>query len=183
MTSPSFPDRVVHTASANRGIAGERIDTGTLRDGGDYLIQVTGFNGASSVNPYTLRIATKAGLALPACSVRTFPSAGQGILGTTPPVNSLPAGVTTLFLWNQEWFGDTYGSAAASDVLSAMNTVAARADLGVVGAVIPVEGAVASAYSDWASNRCDPGAANAVASAIGNLVDSYRAIETPRSRT
>ena len=77
---------------------------------------------------------------------------------------------------NKERLGDLYGAAAANDVMSSLSTLAARADLGVRGAVLPVDGnpAVSTAFAAWDANPCSPVTANDVVAAINAVVDGYR---------
>ncbi len=109
------------------------------------------------------------------CSPRTFPFAGQGTAG------AIPAGynpnLNTIFLVDAKRIGDTYGAASEQSVLSALNTLAGRTDLGVSGAVVPVEGnaAVQTAYTAWDANPCNPALANDVVTGIGSVIDSIRA--------
>jgi hypothetical protein len=62
--------------------------------------------------------------------------------------------------------------------MAALNTLAGRADLGVRGAVVPVEGypEVAEAYAAWdEDNPCSPLLANGVAAAIAARTNEIRA--------
>ena len=75
---------------------------------------------------------------------------------------------------NRERLGDTFGPTAADDVITALETLAARPD--VNGVVIPVEGdaSVAAAYTAWDANPCASDRANKVVSAITRLVMGVR---------
>ncbi|MHB8684691.1 MAG: dockerin type I domain-containing protein [Dehalococcoidia bacterium] len=160
--------------SANRGTSNDRVSTTSLNDSGYFTIEVAGYNGAFGNGPYVLREKVSPPPIPPQCPPRVMPFAGQGVAGVAPV--SLPASVNTLFLVNEKRLGDLYGAAKAASVVSALNTLAGRGDLGVTGAVIPVEGnaAVASAYAGWDANPCSPTGANAVVTAINAMVDGYR---------
>jgi hypothetical protein len=156
-------------ASTRRGTATETVKLTSRGQGGNYTLQITGYNGASSGAPYLLRVRQTLPPGAGACPARSFAFAGQGTNGTA---SAIPANVRTVFLVNQKRLGDTYGAAAATSVMTRLNSLAARAD--VVGAILPVEtnAAVAAAYSNWDSAPCDVTAPNAVVSAINNLVDA-----------
>ena len=134
--------------------------------GGFATIAVFGYNGASSPQPYSLRITTQAPPSLN-CSPRTLTG---GTAGTVPPDSSLPSNLNTLILVNEKRIGATYGAAAETSVISSLTHLAGDASLGVSGAVIPVEGLAQSQYNTWDANPCNVNAANAVANAIANKI-------------
>jgi ABC-type transport system substrate-binding protein len=160
--------------SANRGAADETVEA-TSTGTGTYTIQVTGYNGQTSDLPYTIRIQEDPPVPPPACTARVFPHAGEGTARALPA--SYSPNVNTLFLVDAKRIGDTYGAAAETSVMNGLAALAARTDLGVSGAVVPVEGSttVASAYGAWDANPCSPELANAVVSGIGTLIDNVRA--------
>ncbi|MGH8952790.1 MAG: choice-of-anchor Q domain-containing protein [Acidimicrobiia bacterium] len=164
-------DLPVVALSTNRGDSNEQVKTSPVARSGDYVIQVSGYNGATSTDPYTLRLSVDPGTGGDACTA--LPPTG-GTPGSLP--GSLPSGVNTLFLVNQQRYEATHGVAALADLLGALGSVADQPDLGVIGAVIPVEGdaAVAAVYSSLDAEPCSVEAANNVASAIAGLVDGYR---------
>ncbi len=164
-------DLPVVALSTNRGDSNEQVKTSPVARSGDYVIQVSGYNGATSTDPYTLRLSVEPGTGGDACTA--IPPTG-GTPGSLP--GSLPSGVNTLFLVNQQRYEATHGVAALADLLGALGSVADQPDLGVIGAVIPVEGdaAVAAVYSSLDAEPCSVEAANNVASAIAGLVDGYR---------
>jgi len=155
--------------SSNRGTDDE--DVGMVSPGGSGFayVAVFGYNGASSPQPYTLRVTTRAPQTL-TCPARNFPAAGQGTAGSLP---TLAANVNTLFLVNEQRIGDTYGAAAETGLVAKLGELAGRADLGISGAVVPVE-SIAS-YTAWDANPCDVDAANTVANAIADYVDTAKA--------
>jgi CSLREA domain-containing protein len=160
--------------SANRGTDDEDVGMVSPGGGGYAYIAVFGYNGASSPDPYTLRVTTKAPQTV-SCPARTFGFAGQGTAGTVPSLASLPANLNTLILVNEKRIGDTYGVGEEANVVSSLTRLAGDNGLGVSGAVIPVEGLAQSQYDAWDANPCDSGAANAVANAIADEVDQVKA--------
>jgi hypothetical protein len=166
---PGIP---VVQVSPNRGKDDE--DVGMVSPGGSgyALIGVFGYNGASSPEPYSLRVTTQAPTAL-TCPPRSFTNhGGEGTSGTLP---SLPSDLNTLVLVNEQRIGDTYGAAAESDVVAALTRFAGDRSLGVSGAVIPVEGLAQAQYDTWDANPCDVSAANAVANAIADEIAQVQA--------
>ncbi len=155
-----------------RGTDPEDVSAISLGGGGYYVLQVSGYNDASSPRPYTLRVTTAAPHDLGPCAPRSFPHAA-GAPGT-PAV--IPANVNTLFLVNTLRLGRTYGAGLASDVLASLAAVAGQNALGVAGAVVSVEayGDNAARYAAWDANPCAPELANAVASGIAATVNSIR---------
>jgi uncharacterized protein YjbI with pentapeptide repeats len=160
--------------SDQRGESDESVASLSLGDGGYYTLEVAGYNGASGSDPYVLRVKVTPPPQVPVCAARTFPHAGEGTIGVKPA--SIASNVNTLFIVDKKRIGDLYGASAANGVMSSLTTLAGRSDLGVVGAVIPVDGDsnVASQFAAWDANPCSPVAANDVVAAINALVDAYR---------
>ena len=164
----------VVAVAANRGTRSEKIETGTLV-AGTYTLQVSGYNGAFSSEPYVLRQHLTHGIVPPACTARPllFPA------GPTVPLadpSTYPNDLNTIFLVAPERFSRTFGTDRTDPVLADINTVS---DMGpdVVGATVPVDSdpQVAAAYAAWAANRCSPLLAQKVADSISALVDRIRA--------
>ena len=163
---------VIRATSDNRGSADEEVNLVSQGESGQYIVQVSDYEGDSPL-PYMLEVEVEGPPNLGACAApRSFPAefAGQGVIGTMP---TIPANVNTLILVNQQRLGRTYGNAAATNVMNSLNQLAGRADLGIVGAVIPVDSSLAirNAYDAWDGNPCSPEAANNIVQQIGQLVD------------
>jgi Tol biopolymer transport system component len=162
----------VGSTSANRGTgvneAGGIITTG---QGGYATIGVSGYNGATSKQPFVLRVQETPPPALPNCPARTFPFAASGP-GSLP--SSLPTSTKTLFIVDKQRLTALYGSTAVTNLLNSLNTLATRAE--VSGTVLFVDGdqGVRSAYSAWDAAPCDTTARNSVVRAINDVVASYR---------
>ena len=166
-----FPGLSVHTISTNRALGDELFKTEPVSRGGDYYIRIVGYNGASSIDPYTARFRVIPGPTPRVCQANPLVGGTPGVLPA-----SLPANVNTLFLWNQQRFEVAHPGRSAQ-VLTAMQALTNQPSLGVIGAIVPVEGDpdVAAAYSAWNGDPCNVDAANAVASEVGALIDGYRA--------
>jgi Tol biopolymer transport system component len=162
-------------SSADSAGVPESVSLTSTSAEGSYLIQVGGFNQQTSNLPYTLRIEVDPPAGQPAPVPRVFPHAGEGTAGTLP--TTFDKYLNTLFLVDAQRIGDTYGAAAESNVMDALNALASRTDLGVNGAVVPVEGdpTVAAAYKAWDADPYSPDLANGVVRAIGALIDGIHA--------
>jgi len=154
-----------------------------------YTVQVSGYNGASSDEPYAMRIKIGNEPPAPLCSPPAFAGALSGIpVGT---LTHLPSGVAmsevnTLFLVNLRRTEAAYGDDPSGEPWSetllqalidpAGGGLASRSDLGVTGAVIDVDGnaTVRGAYEAWDANPCAPNSANQVVTSIISVVDALR---------
>ena len=125
--------------SANRGAAQESLAY-TVPDGvqsGPTTIVVSGYNDSHDpANPYALLVSVTPPAAPLSCAAPSFPSQGQGAPGAT--VTSLPAGTQTVILTDKKRLGDLYGATAATNVMTKLQTLAARSD--VQGVVDPRRG-------------------------------------------
>ena len=157
--------------SANRGLEDDAVVAISGGGTGNYLIQVTPYNGASSDEPYVLRVEVEPPrLNLDAAAV-------PGTTGTAGTIQPLPTGANTLFLWNQSQLTRLYDATAASNVLAAMQTTQTQlTTLGFRSAIVSVDanGGVQGAYAAWNADPGDPNKANAVVRAINAVVDGLR---------
>ncbi len=166
------PGTTLRATSDNRGTANEHLELISFGEGGFYTVRIDPYEDAESPEPYMLRVSQEPPPTLPACAPRDFGvHAGEGVPGSSA---TIPPGVNTLFLVNQQRLGDTYGETAATSVVNSLGTLAARTDLGVTSAVVSVESdaAVAAAYAAWDLNPCSPRLAQDVALAISRLLDT-----------
>jgi parallel beta-helix repeat protein len=169
---PGIP---VVQVSANRGTDDE--DVGMVSPGGSgyVTIAVFGYNGAFSPHPFTLRVTATPPPATETCTREEFPDAGEGTtLDSLPDPSSLPSNLNTIILVDEKRLGDTYGSTDEANAVAKLHDLAGDGSLGVSGVVVPVETitGVQGLYDQWDSNPCNPDAANAVANAIANEVDT-----------
>ena len=146
----------------------------TSGQSGYATIGVSGYNGATSNQPFVLRVQETPPPALPACPARTFPNGAPASFtpGTLP--SSLPTSRKTLFIVDKQRLTAMYGATAVTNLLNSLNTLAARTE--VSGTILSVDGnaAVRSAYSAWDATPCNTTARNNVVTAINNVVASYR---------
>ena len=166
--------------SDNRGTEAEDVGMVSPGGGGVVTIAVYGYNGAFSPDAYTLRVRETPPQPTQVCPARSFQykntaAAGQTIDSLQANLASIPANVNTIVLVNEKRLGDTYGYGAEQTTVAALDHFAAHDQaLGVSGVVVPVEqiAGVQGLYDTWDGNPCDPNAANAVANAIADEVDS-----------
>jgi uncharacterized protein YjbI with pentapeptide repeats len=142
---------------------------------GTYIVQVSGYNGASSSQPYLLQANILGGQTAPSCpgGIPYLNSLGAPASG---PV-AVPSGANTLFLVDTQRLSAAFGETAESQIMSQLQDVASDSSAGVVGAVIPVDAytTVQDAYATWNTDPCSVDAANAVVAAISSVVDQIRA--------
>ena len=176
--APGLP---VYGVSTLRGTQDD--DVAVISDGGQpgdvYTVQVSGFNGASSDQPYMLRAETIPPPAAPACVPRSFTGTGTVAPAlVTTAAGQAAADVNTLFIVDDQQFGNAYGAAGASVVtkLNAAATLTGFANAGFPSAVVHVDANtnVSSAYAAWNACPADPTKANGVVSSIGSVIDSVR---------
>ena len=168
---PIDPTLPLLGVSALRGLETDVVNVISDGAGETYTVQVDGFNGASSDRPYMLRATATRPPDQPACAPRSFP---QGSFVGDPIATPAEADVNTVFVVSQRQLERTYG-ASADLALQAINTKrpAYRA-AGFPSAILNVDASAGAAYADW--NACPTSAlkANAVVSAIGTALKTFR---------
>jgi choice-of-anchor C domain-containing protein len=147
---------------------------------GTYIVQVSGYNGAFSSQPYLLRANLLGGATAPTCPGIGARNPAIPYLNSLPvpaagPV-SIPSGVNTLFLVDTQRLAAAFPSGEPT-IMSDLEGVASDSAAGVNGAVIPVDAypSVQAAYTIWNENPCSVDAANGVVAAIAAVVDQVRA--------
>ncbi len=169
------PGYQTYAVSDNRGTQDETIQTQPL-DAGTYLVQVTGYNGASSPAPYLLRATLLPTGQATSCPAIDYPNP----MPAPGSSDVVPDNANTLFLVDTQHLSAAYGAEAEQQVWNALGALAGDAGDGVVGARIAVDAdpEVESAYSNWndgpGANPCNVATANSVEAAIGNEVDQLR---------
>jgi hypothetical protein len=168
--------------SAQRSNTDEEIDTGTLVPGGNYYIEVAGYNGSWSTQPYALRMSLDT-TTPPPCApvVRNYADAGP-LPDSSTPTNadgSTPS-PHVLIIVPQHHLYQSYGSSV--DQLTDGGSKSVQALAQQVGATIlaidnpnsPADAPTVAAYNNWDQNHCDPNAANQVVHAIAQQIDAAR---------
>ena len=142
-------------------------------------MQITAYNGATSVEPYMVRVETEAPRLAPNCQARFSdlePAFAPPRPGVVPA--SIPADTDTLFLANGPQLAKA-GGAGVLDWFSTANTNLSRLrQTGHPGALVRLEDdpAVALAYTEWNRQPCSTSRANAVVRAITDVVRSIRTV-------
>jgi choice-of-anchor C domain-containing protein len=155
---------------------------------GTYIVQVSGYNGAFSSQPYLLQANMLGGETAPSCpdGISYLSDLTSGTEATPPSDldTNIPSNVNTLFLVNTQRLEAAFGNAfddsadpSQQTIVTDLNEIAADTQAGVVGAVIPVDSyqSVQTAYASWNANPCSVEAANGVVAAISSEVDQLRA--------
>ena len=139
---------------------------------GEYIVQVTGYNGATSVQPYMLRVESEAPRLAPTCQPR-FPGLSFGA-ATGVDLASIPADTDTLFLANGPQLGAA-GGLGVLDWFTSQHLNQLRGT-GNPSAVVRLENdpAVRAAYTAWNLEPCSSARANAVVRAITDVVRTIR---------
>jgi hypothetical protein len=179
-TTPPAGYRFV-AGSVRRGTDVERIDTGPLA-AGQYLLKVSGYNGANAKRPYVLRTRVEGESAAQQCAAVGYTgsplSLGSAVTTIGPDTDTLVL-VDTSRLAHAFPAPGTAGSAA--DVVAALanfTTTLAGAPVdrfgGTQAAVVDLAlvDDVQLAYAEWGDHPCNPELANGVVAAIGAHLDS-----------
>jgi Peptidase family C25 len=163
-------DRPIFGVSSSRGTDPEDITVISAGETGFYTVQVTSYNGATSPDPYMLRVTSEAPRAPAETDARTV----TGTAATTL-VGTLPTGFNTLFIVNRQRLESIHSAADATNVLNAISTnQPGFASLGFPSAVLSVDAAptVQAAYAAWDASPGSPDLANKVVAAINAVVDT-----------
>ena len=161
--------------SQHRGAENEAVGTIAPVDG-DYVVQVSGHNTETAINPYVLRVRGFTPDDPMFCSARTFPHAA-------PPAGAAPAvgtDVNTIFLTNPSRLAATHGQDAADGIAGELQATVdylnADTTKGLKAAVVPVDAyaAVQEAYDAWDANPCSVPGANGVTAAITGVLAGLR---------
>ena len=165
-------DRPVLGVSAFRTKEDEAVVAVSDGVAGEYIVQVKGYNGASSVHPYMLRVEREAPRLAPTCLPR-FPGLS---FGAAAGVNlaSIPADTDTLFLANGPQLAAT-GGQSVLDWFTPTRFTSLRGT-GHPSALVRLQDdpAVRAAYTAWNLEPCSSTRANAVVRAITDVVRTIR---------
>ena len=150
--------------SISRGTAEETIADTALYESGNYYVQVSGYNGAYTSEPYVIRVKVQPPPGAITCSARNLPTVAA------PAAPSIPSNVNTLIITNRQRLQQYYGATAATGLMTKLGQLASAP--GIVGAVVPVDydAGVRTAFADWDVCPCSISKALAVAGSIRTLV-------------
>ena len=164
--------------STNRDNADEAVSA--ISEGEDFTVQVSGYNGSVSEQPYTLRVKVTPEVPVVQCSARTW---STGVTGpqTWTPAGSWQANTNAVFLVNWQRLADSEqslsggGAAAADAALNAVNALVNAPGI-VNGVVVDVSDIPGVNYGPWDFDPCDVDAANSVVNSITAYLEAQRAI-------
>ena len=169
-------DMALRDISIERGTADEVTGDKVTNETGYYYILVSGYNGACSTQPYTLRLKVTPPPDISPLG-RTLPAAGPAGERYEP----WGAATQTLIVTNEQRMGQYYGTDKVQALRATLEEFADRSD--AKGLIFPVEQSegVSAAYAAWDGNAGDPEAANAVAAQIrleiNDMFSSYPELE------
>ena len=174
--APGLP---VYGVSTLRGTQDDAVAVISNGEPGVYTVQVSGFDGASSDQPYMLRAETTPPPAAPSCVPRTLTgNASAATSLVTVASGQAPSAVNTLFVVDDQQLANVYGAAGTGVVtkLTSAATLNGLAAAGFPAAVVHVDNdaTVQRAFSAWNGCPADPGKANDVVRAIGAVLDSVQ---------
>ncbi|MEM9530018.1 MAG: choice-of-anchor Q domain-containing protein [Pseudomonadota bacterium] len=163
--------------STNRDNADEEVSA--ISDGDPFTIQVSGYNGSVSEDPYTLRIKVTPEVPVTQCPARTWPGVGAGPQTWTAAGSWTPATNAVFFVnWQRlaqsEEALNGGGAAAADAALNAVNALVSAPGV-IDGVVIDVSTIPGVNYAAWDLDPCDVDAANSVVNAITAYIEAQRA--------
>ena len=128
-------DRPIYGSSVNRGGDDEVVEITSRGETGYYIVQVSGFNGATSTEPYLLRYAQFVSTGTEACRT-VFPNAP----GSPAAAPTLVPGTNTLVLVNSQRVRAEFGAAGWTTVQTAINSL--NGANGTVSTVVPAPACV-----------------------------------------
>ena len=158
--------------STNRGTLDEEASA-IATNGDPFIIQASMYNGATTQEPFVLRVKVNPEVPTPQCTPRGWAPSGASPAADT--FGSFGEFTNNVFLMNWERIAQTEGVQAADDVRAALNALAARDDLGIVGVVLDVNSIAAGEYAAWDANPCDADAANDIVDVIVGFLDTEQA--------
>ncbi len=177
---PIDAGRTVIGISANRGTQDDAV-TFLSQGTGQYLIQVSGFNGAVSTEPYMVRAEVLPPRVPAICAPRAFtlPGMNAGAAAAASEVpDPVPAGVDTVFVVNRQQLARIYGDTDADATIAAIRTrLAILEGAGYPSALLQVDAvqAVRDATAGWNGCPSDPTLANDVVVATGARIRAFKA--------
>ncbi len=157
-------------SSSDRGVGTETAAATDLDGGTSYQIQVSGYDGAVSDEPYLLRVAERPEIAIPVCD----PIAGRPATSDLASSGPLPAGLETIVVFDLGRATALHGPGGAATMDGAAQALVAELN------ALPAYGSAALLYTDpftdysaWDANPCDWEAADAVAKSIRAELTAY----------
>ena len=113
-------------------------------EGGNYTVQVSGFNGATSNDPYMLRVETTPPPVPATCTPRTLGTAAAATNLVTTATGQVARDVNTLFVVDDQQLSRIYpsGTANGASVVTKLNsqaTLTGFANAGFPAAVVHVD--------------------------------------------
>ena len=162
----------IASISTNRGEADEAVSD--IAGGTEpFIIQVSGYNGAVSDQPYTLRVKVTSEVPNPQCTPRSWPGSSDS---TVLPAGTWTANTNAVFLVNGARLAssDPGGMTSADEALTAINNLINAPGI-IDGVVVDVSTIDLVDYAGWDLNPCDVDEANKIVNAITGYIEIMRA--------
>jgi len=174
-----LPTLALASISTNRGAADEAVAV-VAADNAPYTIQVSGYNGAVSKQPYSLRVKVTQQVPNPECTPRSW--TGDAV-STVATAGSWLPNTNAVFLVNGNRLASSEGDDAtavegADAALEAINRLIHAPGI-INGVVIDVSTIYGVDYGPWDENPCDVDAANDIVNAITTYLEEQRLV-SPR---
>ncbi len=169
----NLADAPLASISTNRGTLDESVSA--IAGGTEpFTIQVSGYNGALSDQPYTLRVKVTPRVTSPQCTERSWPA---NLASTIETAGDWTANTNAVFFINYARLAasDPDGVTGADAALTAINNLVNAPGIvdGVVVDVSTIFG-VDDGYLAWDANPCDVDAPNAIVNAITRYIEEQR---------
>ena len=157
--------------STNRGTLDESVSA-IAGNTEPFTIQVSGYNGALSDQPYTLRVKVTPRVPSPQCTARDWPA---DLVSAIPTAGSWTENTNAVFFINYARLAasDPEGVTGADAALTAINSLVNAPGI-TDGVVVDVSTIFGVNYSTWDANPCDVDAANAIVNAITGYIEEQR---------
>jgi len=158
--------------STNRGDSEEEVSAIAGEDN-PFILQVSGYSGAASAEPFSVRSRVVAEVPVAACTPREWPAstpAGREFV----PAGTWTAATNAVFLVNWNRLASIDGADAANAALDAVNALATAPGI-VSGVVVDVNDIAGVDYGPWDTDPCDVDAANRIVATIVGYLEQQRA--------
>ena len=172
----NLADAPLASISTNRGTQDETVSA-IAANTEPFTLQVSGYNGALSSQPYTLRVKVTPQVPRSQCTPRSWPGTQTS---TVAPAGSWMPNTNAVFLVNSSRLAssDPDGSAGADAALAAINSLINAPGI-KNGVVVDVSTIFGVDYGPWDANPCDVDAPNAIVNAITRYLEEQRVV-SPR---
>lgn len=161
--------------STNRGDSDEEVSA-IAGESNPFILQVSGYSGAASTEPFSIRSRVVAEVPVAACTSREWPAsipAGREFV----PAGTWTAETNAVFLVNWNRLAAIDGADAANAALDAVNALVTAPGV-ASGVVVDVNDIPGVDYGPWDTDPCDVDAANRIVASIVAYLEQQR-VQSP----